>query len=176
MATETETDPFFAELDAEIADATAKSKLKTDAAALRKQSLNMRLSSHTRARAAADLRSLQAILDATAWRAITYGALFTEQHCDGCDTIHRSFLQYMQQEEKLSNPSTKRWIRIARPNGAKLPRETIVQPIITHMCASCAPEHGFEVDAPSIRLLPSFGTLTVSSTYEQGDINAPEEE
>lgn len=171
----TSPDPFFAELEAEIADATAKSKLKIDAAKLKKQALNMRLDAHTRARYADDLRAIQAIIDATAWRPIAYGALFTEQHCDGCDTIHHTFLQYMQQEEKVSQPSTRRWIRISKPNGG-LPRETIVQPLITHVCSSCAPEHGFDVDQPSIRLLPSFGTLSVSSTYVQGDINDPASE
>lgn len=134
----TSADPFFAELEAEIADATAKSKLKADAAALRKKALNQRLDAHTRARYADDLRALQAILDANEWKPIAYGALFTEQHCDGCDTIHHTFLQYMQQEERVQNPSTKRWVRISKPNG-QLPRMTIVQPIITHVCASCAP-------------------------------------
>ena len=80
-------------------------------------------------------------------------------------------IQYMQQEEKVNQPTTKRWIRLLVPLDNTLPRETIVQPIVTHMCAACAPEHGFNTDAPTIRLMPSIGTITVSSTYEQGDIN-----
>jgi hypothetical protein len=168
-----ETDDFFAELEAEIADVTAKAKLKGDAAKLKKQANNMRLSGAERARAAEDYHSLQAILEATTWKPIAIGALFTEQHCDGCDTIHRSFLQFMQQEEKVSNPSTRRWVRLPMPIEADLPRETIVQPIVTHMCAACCAEHGFNVDAPSFRLMPSLGTLSISSTYIQGDINEP---
>lgn len=164
-------DPFFAELEAEISAATQKSKLKADAEKLRKEANNMRLSAVTRARAAEDFKSLQSILEATSWIPIAVGALFTEQHCDGCDTIHHTFLQYMQQEQKVNNPTTKRWVRLAVPENNNLPRETIVQPVITHMCAACAAEHGFDVHAPSIRLMPSLGTLTVSNTYVQGDIN-----
>lgn len=164
-------DDFFDQLNAEIAEATAKAKLKKDAAKLAKDVNNYKLGAAERQRAKEDLASLQAILDATMWKPIAVGALFTEQHCDGCDTIHHTFLQYMQYEEKLNQPTTKRWVRLAVPMDNKLPRETIVQPITTHMCAACAPEHGFDVDAPSIRLMPSVGTITVSSTYVQGDIN-----
>jgi hypothetical protein len=170
----TELDPFFAELEAEIEKAKAKSSLKKDAEKLRKDANNMRLEAHIRRRASEELKALQAILDATAWKPIAIGALFTEQHCDGCDTIHRTFLQYMQQEQKISQPSTKRWVRISTPE-LSLPHETIVQPIRTHICAACAPEHGFDADFPTIRLMPSLGTLTVSSTYVQGDINAQNE-
>jgi hypothetical protein len=169
-------DDFFAELEKEIKEVTAKSKLKADAAALKKQANNTRLAAWQRKQAAADFASLQAIIDATAWRPTAIGALFTEQHCDGCDTVHHTFLQYMLQEEKISNPSTRRWIRLLVPADGSLPRQTIVQPIKTHMCASCAPEHGFDVDAPTFRLLPSLGNLTVSSTYVQGDINGTPQE
>lgn len=166
-------DPFFDELEAEIKEITAKTKLKADAAKLKREANNMRLDAFVRRRAAEDYRSLQAILEATSWRPIAVGALFTEQHCDGCDTIHHTFLQFMQHEEKVLNPATKRWIRLSVPADNNLPRETIVQPIRTHMCAACCAEHGFDVDAPSFRLMPSFGNLTVSSTYVQGDINEP---
>lgn len=167
-----ESDPFFAELEAEIASVTAKSRLKVDAIKLKRQSLNMTLDAHTRRRYADDFRAVQAIIDANMWEAVRYGALFTEQHCDGCDSVHHTFLQFMQEEEKVTNRSTRRWIRVAIPNG-HLPRETIVQPLTTHICSNCCPDHGFNIDAPTIRLMPVEGALSVSSTYIQGDINDP---
>lgn len=170
-----EEDPFFAELNAVISKATAKSKLKLDAAKLKKQSLNMRLDANIRRRAAEEYAGVQAIIDANMWRAVRYSAMFTEQHCDGCDTIHHTFLQYMQEEEKVSNPRTRRWVRVVRPDDS-LPRETIVQPLSTHICASCCADHGFDIDAPTIRLMPIEGSLTVSAKYIQGDINGPPQE
>jgi hypothetical protein len=140
-------------------------------AKLAKNARNFRLGAAERQRAAEDLKSLNAILEATMWEPVSIVALFTEQHCDGCDTVHHTFLQYMQQESKLNQPTTKRWIRLDVPPDNSLPRETVVQPIVTHMCAACAPEHGFDVEAPTMRLMPSLGTITVSPTYQQGDIN-----
>jgi hypothetical protein len=171
----TEEDPFFAELNAEIAKATAKSRLKSDAAKLKRDSLNMRLDIHTRRRAAEEFKSLQAIVEANAWEAVRCAAMFAQQQCDGCGSIHTNFLQFMQEEEKITNRSTCRWTRVPVP-AANLPRETIIQPLNTHICADCCKDHGFSVAAPEIKLLPLEGALTVSPSYLQGDINAPPQE
>lgn len=168
-------DTFFAELEAEIASATAKSNLKADAAVLKKQANNMRLSATTRRRAAEDYRAIQAIVEAEAWQIIRSGALFAEQVCDGCGSIHYNFLQYMQEEEKIRDPRTRRWVRVFVP-AEGFPRETIIQPLATHICSDCCEDHGFDAKKPNIRLLAREGSLTVSSTYIQGDINGQAQE
>lgn len=170
-----EEDAFFAELNAEIATATAKSRLRGDAAKLKREALNMRLSARTRQRAADELRSIQAIIEAETWQIVRCAAMFAEQHCDGCGSIHYNFLQYMQEERKIRDPRSARWVRVLIPADG-LERETIIQPLTTHICSDCCAEHGFDVDRPNIKLLPREGSLTVSSTYVQGDINGTETE
>lgn len=172
---EQEEDAFFAELNAEIATATAKSRLRGDAAKLKREALNMRLSARTRQRAADELRSIQAIIEAETWQIIRSGALFAEQSCDGCGSVHYNFLQYMQQEQKIRDPRSVRWVRVLIP-AEGLERETILQPLTTHICSDCCIEHGFDIERPNVRLLPREGSLTVSSTYIQGDINGQGEE
>lgn len=168
-------DDFFAELEAEMAVHIAKSKLKTDAATLKREANNMRLDANIRKRKLEEWRAVHAIIDANAWEPIRAGALFSEQVCDGCGSIHRTFLQFMQLEEKITNRSSRRWTRVALPMEG-LPRETIVQPLKTHFCADCADDHGFDAKNPSIRLMPLVGGLTVSSNYVQGDINGTSSE
>lgn len=168
-------DDFFQLLDAEIAEAVAKSKLKSDAQKLKKRANNMQLSPAERAEAAAEWRSVQAIVEANDWEPVYSAAFFTEQNCDGCGSTHRTFLQYMQKEESVRKRNTFRWVRVPLPM-AGLPKETIIQPLITHICADCAPDHGFDPEMPETRLMPLAGGLTVSSTYVQGDINGPQSE
>ncbi len=168
-------DDFFAELNAEIETALAKTKLKSDAAKLRKTAHNMRLSPRQRQEAADEFKAIQAIVEANEWTIIRSAAMFTEQHCDGCGSVHHNFLQYMQEEQKVRDKHTRRWVRAERP-ASNLERETIVQPLKTHICSDCCLDHGFSVLAPSIRLLPREGALSVSSTYYQGDINDPSTE
>lgn len=169
-------DTFFAELEVEIAAATAKGKLKADAANLKKTAHNMRLSPRQRAEAAAEFRALQAIVEANLWEAIAAGALFSEQTCDGCGSIHHTFLQFMQYERKVHDRSNgTRWVRVTLPMPG-LPLETIIQPLTTHICSDCCQDHGFNVMAPTIKLMPRDEALTVSTTYIQGDINGTSEE
>jgi hypothetical protein len=170
-----EVDPFFAELEAEIEQATKASRLKSDAAALKKQALNMRLSTRERQRAAEEYKSLQTIIDATLWQPLRAGALFTEQTCDGCGSVHYNFLQYMQEECRVAKPADRRWIRVGMPMDG-LPTDTILQPLKTHICSDCCTDHGFDVNLPNIRLMPRGEALTVSPTYVQGDINDPSQE
>lgn len=171
--TNTASDTFFADLEAEISAVTAKTKLKADAAKLKKTAHNMRLSPAERQAAATEFREIQAIVEADDWAPIRFCALFTEQSCDGCGSVHYTFLQYMQEEESTRSKSARRWIRTSMP-VANLPRETIIQPLTTHICSDCCADHGFNVKAPEIRLMPREGNLTVSANYTQGDINGPE--
>jgi hypothetical protein len=173
--TEPAEDDFFAQLNAEIAEATAKTRLRADAEKLRKQALNMKLSTHERQRAAEDYKSIQAIVEASLWEPIKCGALFAEQTCDGCGSVHFNFLQFMQEERRVNQHKTRRWTRVPVP-PIGLERETIIQPLSTHMCSDCCEDHEFNVLAPNIRLMPREGALTVSATYIQGDINGTDGE
>lgn len=163
-------DDFFAELEAEISQATAKSKLRVDAKELRKRALNSRLEKGIRDKAMEEWKAVQAIIDAETWIVAKSAALFTEQHCDGCGSLHYTFLQFMQEEHKIRDPRTRRWVRVSLP-PENLVRETIVQPLTTHICSDCCEDHGFDAKFPSVRLEPREGGLTVSANYEQGDIN-----
>lgn len=163
-------DDFFAELEAEIATATAKNKLKSDAVELRKKANNMRLPSATRAAASAEFKSISAILEAEAWTAVSTVALFTEQTCDGCGSVHRVFLQYMQLEQMKKKPSTQRWTRVAKPHPT-LPRESLIQPHHTHICEDCCEDHGFAIIGAA--RLPANQAIAPSLNYLQEDINAP---
>lgn len=167
-------DDFFAELEAEIASANAKRALKSDAAKLKRQATNERLSAITRKRAAEEYRAVQEIAEANQWEVTQCGALFAEQSCDGCGSIHYNFLQYMQQEAMVRKPSSTRWTRIPLP-VAGMELQTIIQPLTTHICSDCCQDHGLNVLAPNIRLMPIGGALTVSATYQQNDINGEAE-
>jgi hypothetical protein len=168
-------DDFFDQLNAEIAQITAKSKLKADATKLKKAANNMRLPASERQAALAEFRSIQSIVEADLWRAVKIAALFTEQKCDGCGSIHYNFLQYMLEEQMIKHPTTIRWTRVPIPPKG-LARCSIIQPLATHVCADCGEDHGFNPQTPEVRLLPAEGGLTVSATYQQGDINGPSNE
>lgn len=163
-------DDFFAMLDAEIATITKASKLRADREAAKKRANNMRASPEIRAAAKATFKALDAELSAQEWTSTKTIALFHEQSCDGCGSVHYTFLQFMEVQSLIRKPSTERSYRVAKPDP-KLPRETLVQPMLTHMCASCCEDHGFAV--PTAKRLRSRQEAVVPSfTYEQEDINA----
>jgi len=167
-------DDFFAELEFEITAQTAKKVLKSDAVKLKRQALNTKLNAPARAKAAEEYKQIQSIVEANQWQVVRAAGLFTEQHCDGCGSVHYNFLQYMQEEHKIGGKS-RRWVRTPLPVDG-LAIETIIQPLTTHICSDCCSEHGLNVLTPTIRLMPVAGALTVSAAYIQGDINgAPEE-
>jgi hypothetical protein len=167
-------DDFFAELEAEIAKSVKSDQLKKDRDALRKRANTMTLSAETRARAAEEYRQINAVLAAQEYQAIKTVALFTEQTCDGCGSVHRIFLQYMELQQLVRRPSTQQWVRVTAPKPeAVLPRETLLQPMTTHLCANCCEDHGFALLTAN-RLPSRKDTLVPSFTYEQADINAAE--
>ena len=162
---------FFAELEADIAKYVEAAKLKKDRDAAKKRANTVTLPSAVRARASEEYKALNAILAAQEWGAVKTQALFTEQTCDGCGSTHRVFLQYMELQQMIKHPSTQRWVRVSRPKS-DLPRETLLQPMVTHICADCCEEHGFGL-LTGTRLLARQDCLTTSSTYQQEDINVP---
>lgn len=163
-------DDFFAELEAEIAQATAKTKLKSDREAAKKAANNPHLSSASRQRASAEFRELSKLLEAEEWSIVSTVALFTEQLCDGCGSTHRVFLQYMERQSMVRKPSTQRYIRTPKPQPGA-PLETLIQPHRTHICADCCEDHGFALlDANYLHATETAPNL--STTYTQEDINA----
>lgn len=161
---------FLEELDAELAVITAKQKAAKTAEDLRKKSNNMRLPSAVRSSAKADYLAVQAEADKLLWSARTSIALFSEQTCDGCGSTHRTFLQYMEHQVHNSKPTNQRWVRVSKPHPA-LPRESMIQPLSTHICSDCCEDHGFGLEPGSLRLETS-ASITVPATYIQEDINA----
>ena len=165
-------DDFFAELEADIAKYVEADKLKRDRDAAKKRANTMTLSSAARARAAEEYKALNEILAAQEWASISTIALFTEQTCDGCGSIHRVFLQYMELQQMIRKPTTQRWVRVSKPAPEHLlPRESLLQPTTTHICADCCEDHGFMLLTAS-RLAPREDVLVPSFTYHQEDINA----
>lgn len=163
-------DDFFAELEAEIAVATAKSKVRTDREAAKKAANNPRLPQAARLRAKEDYLELSKILEAEEWQIVSTVALFTEQQCDGCGSSHRVFLQYMERQSMVKKPSTQRYLRTPKPTTGA-PLETLIQPHRTHICADCCEDHGFALLEASY-LAPSETAANLSTTYTQEDINA----
>lgn len=166
-------DDFFAQLDADIERALKADKLKHDRNAAKKRLNTMTLSPAARARASEEYKALDALLKAQEWASVKTIALFTEQTCDGCGSVHRVFLQYMELQQMVKKPTTQQWVRVSKPDPEKiLPRETLLQPMTTHICADCCEDHGFALLTAS-RLVPSKDALTPSPNYHQEDINAP---
>lgn len=165
------TDDFFAELEAEIAVATKASKLKADREAAKKRANNNHIPKAHRDRASADYRALDAELQTLEWVSTSTVAMFTEQTCDGCGSIHHVFLQYMETQQLIRKPTTQRWRRVTKPDP-DLPRESLLQPMLTHICSNCCEDHGFAL-LTAKRLKSRKETITPSFTYDQEDINAP---
>lgn len=166
-------DDFFAELEAEIAVSAAKTKVKADREAAKKAANNPHLNSAARQRASAEFRELSKLLEAEEWTIVSTVALFTEQQCDGCGSVHRVFLQYMERQSMVRKLSTQRYVRTPRPQpGTAL--ETLIQPHRTHICADCCEDHGFAVSSANY-LHPADTVANLSTTYTQEDINAPSE-
>ena len=166
-------DDFFDELNAEIEKALAKSKLKDDAAKAKKLAFDRTVGRRVREKAIAEWQTLQAILEAEQWTPVSVVAMFSEQHCDGCGSTHRLFLQYMEQQNNIRKSAGKRWIRVAYPSQL-LPHEVMIQPHRTHICPDCCEDHGFHL-SQATPLTLSTSALNISETYLQGDINGPSE-
>lgn len=166
-------DDFFDELNAEIAKHIAKTQIRKNAAAAKKIAMNRAVEEVKRLAALREYRELQAIIDADIWRPVSLVAFFTEQRCDGCGSHHHVFLQYMEQQVLRTKPSDKRWVRVSHPEP-HLTKEVLIQVHRTHVCPDCCGDHGFDLESASRFDMPF--PLAVSTTYDQGDINAPTEE
>jgi hypothetical protein len=166
-------DDFFASLNAEIETELAKTKAASNAEALKKKAHNMRLDPKTRAAAGEEYKAIQAALEAEQWITVSTTALFTEQSCDGCGSVHHIFLQFMECQQLKRKPTTQRWARVTRPSThSDLPRKTLIQPHRTHLCADCCQDHGFYLSSAEA-LLPTAQASVPSLTYVQEDLNAP---
>lgn len=166
-------DDIFDILNAEIAKSLEKTNLRKKAASLKKQAFDRTIGAKIRDAAMLEYRETMALIEIEMWNPVGTAALMTEQQCDGCGSIHRVFLQYMEIQQHRSRPSSRRWMRVSFPHPS-LPREVVIQPNRTHICPNCCDEHGFETAKASfIGISPE--ALAVSDNYLQGDINAPTE-
>jgi len=166
--TDLSTDDFFASLEAEIALTIKKDKIKADREKDRRASLNTRLDPATRAVARANFLEARALLDADLWKSVSLTALFAEQQCDGCGSVHRIFSHYMERQLQPKKPSNKRWVKTTAPKF-DLPRETMTVTSITHVCADCCGEHGFSFTGATVR---TAEPVVPAWDYQQEDINA----
>lgn len=162
---------IFDELNLEIEKALEKGKLKKKAAELKKQAFDTTVGRRVRERAMLEYRETLALIEIESWRPVGTSALITEQLCDGCGSIHRVFLQYMEIQQHKTKPSARRWVRVSIPAPA-LPREVVIQQNKTHICPDCCDEHGFDLSTASFLGVGPM-TLAVSDNYIQGDLNAP---
>ena len=161
---------FLEELNAELAEITEKAKKASQAEKLRRASNNMRLPAASRQAAKAEFLLIQTEAEKFLWSAKTSIALFSEQQCDGCGSVHRTFLQFMEHQVHNTKPTNQRWVRVSKPHP-DLPRESLIQPLSTHICPDCCEDHGFGIFPNSPRLETS-ASITASPTYTQEDLNA----
>lgn len=164
-------DDFLAELEAEIAADLAKASRKSAVETARKASRDMTKSKEVRERHLADYKALQALLEAEQWQIDAVCAMFSEQVCDGCGSTHRTFLQFMERHSMVKKPTTLRWVRVTSARK-DIPRETLIQPMTTHICGDCCEDHGFALEGPSRSELPIRDFISTSTSYTQEDINA----
>jgi hypothetical protein len=165
---------IFDELNGIIEKALEKSNLRKKAASLKKQAFDRTVGARIREKALLEYRETLALIEIEMWQPVAVVALFNEQQCDGCGSIHRVFLQYMEIQSHKTRPSNRRWLRISLPSPG-LPRETYIQPNRTHICPHCCDEHGFDITQAGHLALTDVGPLAISDNYLQGDINAPSE-
>ncbi len=167
------TDNFdiFAELDAEIAQATAKPKLEKDRKALMAKLRDNRLSREAAANIRNELSAVDQMLDSIIWTPMSAVAFFVQQDCDACGSTHKVFLQHMEKQSTGTHNPTTRYKRVRRPNP-DLPCEVVVQQSTTHICADCCEDFGFSFPSAEIKFVSTEAPFAISPTYEQDDLYA----
>jgi hypothetical protein len=164
---------FLAELDAEIAKVSSKADLTTKRKKAMSALYNPRSTSSAKAKAKASLEGINAQLAAIIWKPEASVAFFVEQSCDGCGSVHRMFLQYMQREVTWKTAVTTRWSRVNRPSPS-LPREVIVQATETHVCGDCMEDHGFDYTTAEIKFISHSDPFVASPDYVQEELEEEE--
>lgn len=162
---------FLAQLDAEIATATAKPRLEKDRKALMAKLRDNRLSREAAAGIRQELSTVDAMLDSMIWTPMAAVAFFVQQDCDACGSIHKVFLQHMEKQSTGTHNPTTRYKRVRRPNP-DLPCEVVVQQSTTHICADCCEDFGFSFPSAEIKFVSTEAPFTISPTYEQDDLYA----
>ena len=165
---------FLEELNAELSQVLDKQKRKAEAEKLRRKSKDFRQTTEGRAAAHAKASVLEAEIEADRWQIIATGALFHHQHCTGCDSDHKVFVQFMEHHQLISKPSTMKWVRALALRPA-LPRETLIQSTTTPICPECALDHGFFPENPD-KIERTVAGIGPSTTYSPTDPNADYEE
>lgn len=158
------TDDLFADLDALLTAVTTKAKLAADRKAAKATLSNHRATPVARAYANESLRAIDEQLDAIMWLPTATVALFAEQHCNYCGSVHRIFLQFMEKSETARGHKVTRLHRIASPRVG-LPKLVQKQVTKTHFCADCCSDFKFDLGLAEERY--HGDPFAVSGTYEQ---------
>lgn len=157
---------FLADLDLSIQQELAKQKIIRSGSAAKKRASTPFATSANKE----EWSLQQAAYEAEIWQPVALVAFFSEQQCDGCGSVHRMFLQYMERQIEYSKPSNKRLRRVEHPN-LLLPKEAMVQYATTHLCSDCCADHGFPLPE-TVERIRFTETITASRNYHQEDINA----
>lgn len=161
---------FLAQLDLDIKKLTRKSTLQSDEKRLKDKLRDRRVPDLIKSSLRTDLAAVQAQLALIQWRPEASVAMFVEQHCDNCASIHSIFTQHMQRQISTSGHPVKRWVRVPRPEPG-LPREVIKQLTTTHCCSDCITEFGFDMTSAEIKFSDHSEPYSVSQNYLQEDMN-----
>lgn len=158
----------FAALDAAIEKVTTRSKLETEKKRLLGKASNTRSQWQDRADAKRELALVDAQIEQLIWYPVAAVALFTEQRCDYCGSVHRIFLQHMEEQHTQAGSHVSRLIRVPRPRP-DLPRRVVLQVSLTHFCADCCGDFNFSlVDAEE--KFKGYDAFAVSGTYVQEEL------
>jgi hypothetical protein len=86
---------------------------------------------------------IQAFEMAREWQADAAIAVFQRFTCANCLDTRTIFSRYMEHHQHRRNPTSKRWLTVAKPEG-HLPVEAVVEQRPVPLCVSCAPKAGLD--------------------------------
>lgn len=92
------------------------------------------------------------------WKAAAIVAMFTEQHCTCCSSVHSVFTGIFQRQEHRINKAS-RWVREKTPAHLNLPKEQKITAENTPFCLLCAERNGYAVPAPFQSAFPTTRTF-----------------
>lgn len=162
-------DDFLLALDRELSATVSKAKLQSDLAKTRNKLISNAVSSEAKIQLRSEYAHLSEELNKILWRPIASVALFSIQHCDNCASKHQTFISYMQRQESIQTKGIMRWIRMSKPISGLL-TEVIKQVTITHICADCCAEHGFDITLGEVKFSRHSEAFSVSIDYVQEEL------
>ena len=162
-------DDFLLELDRELSVATSRAKLQSDVSKARGKLLSSTISAEAKGALREEYAHLSEELNKILWRPIASVAFFAVQSCDGCASVHKTFLSHMQRQASVTNRTVMRWVRTPKPIP-DLPTEVIMQATKTHICADCCHEFGFDLSTAEVKFSKYSEPFSVSVDYLQEEM------